>query len=185
MQKREFIDRISAKTGLMKKDSERIMDALFETLQEILSEGGWLMVNGCLLYTSPPVSSLRSYEGRTIPYGNSYIIIHFNSSHWGMQVKSFPMIGGTAAVIEVVSYPLIFAVTVTESKVSRPALETWTTMPLRVGVAETPTRFIPGVRISTSVGSTTSRSIMEESSWSGQLGVPTKWSGVGRLCSVE
>ena len=40
MQKREFIDRISAKTGLMKKDSERIMDALFETLQEILSEGG-------------------------------------------------------------------------------------------------------------------------------------------------
>ena len=46
MQKREFIDRISAKTGLMKKDSERIMDALFETLQEILSEGGRLMVNG-------------------------------------------------------------------------------------------------------------------------------------------
>ena len=32
MNKREFLDLVSAKTGLTKKDSEQTMDALFEVL---------------------------------------------------------------------------------------------------------------------------------------------------------
>lgn len=46
MNKREFLELVSAKTGLTKKDSEQTMDALFETLGELLSQGGRLMVNG-------------------------------------------------------------------------------------------------------------------------------------------
>lgn len=46
MNKREFLDLVSAKTGLTKKDSEQTMDALFEVLGEILSQGGRLIVNG-------------------------------------------------------------------------------------------------------------------------------------------
>ncbi|WP_107631161.1 HU family DNA-binding protein [Agathobaculum massiliense] len=65
MQKREFIDRISAKTGLMKKDSERIMDALFETLQEILSEGGWLMVNGFGTFETKERAARVGHKPRT------------------------------------------------------------------------------------------------------------------------
>ena len=46
MQKRQFIDRVAAKTGLTKKDNARVMDAVFETLGEILVQGDRLVVSG-------------------------------------------------------------------------------------------------------------------------------------------
>lgn len=45
MQKREFIDRVAAKTGMTKRDSERTMDAIFQTLVEVLEEGDRIQVN--------------------------------------------------------------------------------------------------------------------------------------------
>lgn len=46
MNKRDFIDLVSAKTGLTKKDSEQTMDAIFEVLRDTLSQGDRLLVNG-------------------------------------------------------------------------------------------------------------------------------------------
>lgn len=45
MQKRTFVSLVAAKTGLTKKDSEQTMDAIFETLSEILSQGEHLAVS--------------------------------------------------------------------------------------------------------------------------------------------
>ncbi len=45
MQKRAFIDRVAAKTGMTKRDSERTMDAIFQTLAEVLEEGDRIQVN--------------------------------------------------------------------------------------------------------------------------------------------
>ena len=46
MQKREIIDRMAARTGLTKKDCELAMDALFQTLGDVLAGGGRMAVNG-------------------------------------------------------------------------------------------------------------------------------------------
>ena len=46
MKKREFIDRVAARTGLTKRDSERVMDAVFQTLGELLTQGDRLQVSG-------------------------------------------------------------------------------------------------------------------------------------------
>ena len=45
MQKRQFIGRVAAKTGMTKRDSERTMDAIFQTLAEVLEEGDRIQVN--------------------------------------------------------------------------------------------------------------------------------------------
>lgn len=45
MKKREFIDRVSVKTGLTKRDSARAMDAVFQTLAQVLAQGGRLRVH--------------------------------------------------------------------------------------------------------------------------------------------
>ena len=44
MRKREFIDLVSAQTGLTKRDSERAMDAVFQNLRLLLSRGDRLVV---------------------------------------------------------------------------------------------------------------------------------------------
>lgn len=46
MTKREFIDVVAAKAGMTKKDSEQTMNALFEALGELLSQGDRLVVSG-------------------------------------------------------------------------------------------------------------------------------------------
>lgn len=46
MNKREFLGRVSGKTGLTKRDTERTMDAVFQTLGEVLAQGGRLVVSG-------------------------------------------------------------------------------------------------------------------------------------------
>lgn len=46
MLKRDFITLVAAKTGLTKKDSERTMDALFQTLGEVLTRGERVIVSG-------------------------------------------------------------------------------------------------------------------------------------------
>ena len=46
MQKRQFIDRVAAKTGMTKRDSERTMDAVFQTLAEVLAEGDRFQITG-------------------------------------------------------------------------------------------------------------------------------------------
>ena len=44
MQKREFIAMVAEKTGFTKRDNERVMDAVFQTLGEILADGERLVV---------------------------------------------------------------------------------------------------------------------------------------------
>ena len=46
MQKREFISRVAAKTGMTKVASDRTMDAVFQTLAEVLAEGGRFQITG-------------------------------------------------------------------------------------------------------------------------------------------
>ncbi len=45
MTKREFIDLVAARSSLTKRDSERAMDAVFQTLAEVLAQGGRLRVH--------------------------------------------------------------------------------------------------------------------------------------------
>ena len=42
--KREFIGEVSTRAGLTKRDSERAMDAIFQTLAHVLTQGGRLCV---------------------------------------------------------------------------------------------------------------------------------------------
>ena len=53
MQKREFIGRVAAKTGVTKRDSDQIMDAVCQTLAEGLEEGDRFNVAGVgVFYTN-------------------------------------------------------------------------------------------------------------------------------------
>ena len=45
MTKREFIDLVAVRISLTKRDSERAMDAVFQTLAEVLAQGGRLRVH--------------------------------------------------------------------------------------------------------------------------------------------
>ena len=52
MQKREFLGRVSAKCGLSKRASEQAMDAVFDTLAEVLAEQGRLQVSGLGVFST-------------------------------------------------------------------------------------------------------------------------------------
>ncbi len=46
MNKQEYIDAISAKTGISKKDCGELLDACYDVLVETLKEGGELVISG-------------------------------------------------------------------------------------------------------------------------------------------
>lgn len=52
MQKREFIGLVAEKTGMSKRDNERVMDAIFQTLGQLLVEGDRLVVSGFGTFTT-------------------------------------------------------------------------------------------------------------------------------------
>lgn len=52
MQKREFIAMVAEKTGFTKRDNERVMDAIFQTLGQILVDGDRLVVSGFGTFTT-------------------------------------------------------------------------------------------------------------------------------------
>lgn len=46
MKKREFIGLVAEKSGLTKKDAEKAVDAVFETLEDLLADGDRLQLTG-------------------------------------------------------------------------------------------------------------------------------------------
>ncbi len=69
MQKREFISRVAAKTGVTKRDSERAMDAVFQTLTEALAEGEQLRISGFGIFETKaraPRTARNPRTGETI-----------------------------------------------------------------------------------------------------------------------
>lgn len=70
MQKRQFIDRVAAKTGMTKRDSERTMDAIFQTLAEVLEEGDRIQINKFGVFQTKrraPRMARNPYTGETRP----------------------------------------------------------------------------------------------------------------------
>lgn len=65
MNKRDFIGLVSEKTGLTKKDSEQTVNAVFEALREILSQGGRLIVNGFGTFETKKRAARKGRNPRT------------------------------------------------------------------------------------------------------------------------
>ena len=71
MRKRPFIDLVAAKTGLTKKDNELVMDAIFQTLGELLANGDRLEVNGFGIFTTRTRAARTARNPRT---GESFLL---------------------------------------------------------------------------------------------------------------
>ena len=65
MRKREFIDLVSAQTGMTKRDSERTMDAIFQTLVEVLEEGDRIQVTGFGVFNTRRRAARSALDPRT------------------------------------------------------------------------------------------------------------------------
>ena len=65
MQKRQFIDRVAAKTGMTKRDSERTMDAVFQTLAEVLAEGDRFQITGFGVFNTRRRAARSALNPRT------------------------------------------------------------------------------------------------------------------------
>ncbi len=65
MQKREFISRVAAKTGMTKVASDRTMDAVFQTLAEVLAEGDRLQITGFGVFNTRRRAARSALDPRT------------------------------------------------------------------------------------------------------------------------
>ncbi len=62
MKKRELIDKIAEKTGMTKMESEQMLDALFQTLGDVLAAGDKIQIPGFGTFNTKvrPARSVRS-----------------------------------------------------------------------------------------------------------------------------
>lgn len=78
MVKREFVDLAAAKTGRTKKETEQAMDALFQTLGEVLAGGGRLAVSGFGTFETkerPARTARNPRTGETMPVPASTVAV--------------------------------------------------------------------------------------------------------------
>lgn len=70
MQKRAFIELVAAKTGMTKRATERTMDALFQTMGELLAQGDRVQAAGFGVFTTKlrkPRIARNPSTGETVP----------------------------------------------------------------------------------------------------------------------